>query len=329
MKREKVLLTGGAGFIGSHIAELLLANDYEVVIIDDLSTGVRENINDKTRFYHKNINDPGLKEIFLSEKPDYVCHQAAQVSVPSSIKNPQLDAQTNIMGLLNLLNLSYENRIKGFIFASSGGAVYGEAESLPITEDTPFNPIFPYGISKMISEYYLQFYYNFYNLRYIALRYGNVYGPRQNISGETGVIANFIEKMVKGNIPIINGDGESVRDYIYVKDVAKACLLSIKNVLELSKLKDKKEINRISYAFNIGTGVGVSVNQLYLLLQEIIKFSQKPTYGPHRMGDLRKNILDCKLAKQTLGWEPQYNLKEGLKATVEWFKLNEIYRNRL
>ncbi len=317
----KVMVTGGAGFIGSHVVDLLIDSGYELVVIDDLSSGKKKNINKKARFYHIDINDPSIKEIFIAEKPDYVCHQAAQISVSYSVRNPIIDARNNIMGLLNLLKYSLDNRIKGFIFASSGGTVYGESKSFPIAENAPLYPTSPYGISKMSSEYYLHFYNRTHNLRYISLRYGNVYGPRQNPSGEAGVIAIFIGKMLEGDIPIINGDGEYIRDYIYVKDVARACLLSIKNMLKLSEIKYQKKTDRTFNACNIGTGVGISVNQLYSYLQEIIDFNKEAIYGPRREGDLRKSILDCNLAEHILGWEAQYSLKKGLKETVEWFKM--------
>ena len=317
----KVIVTGGAGFIGSHVVDLLIDSGYELVVIDDLSSGKKKNINKKARFYHIDINDPDVKEIFNAEEPDYVCHQAAQISVSNSVRNPMLDAQKNIIGLLNLLKFSLDNRVKGFVFASSGGTVYGEGKSFPIAEDAPLCPASPYGISKMASEYYLHFYNQAHNLKYVSLRYGNVYGPRQDPSGEAGVIAIFIGQMLSGDIPVINGDGEYIRDYIYVKDVARACLLSIENVLELPGTKYQRKTERTFNACNIGTGVGISVNQLYSSLQEIMDFNKEATYGPPREGDLRKSILDCNLAKHVLGWKAQYNLKKGLKETVEWFKI--------
>ncbi|MBP8717904.1 MAG: NAD-dependent epimerase/dehydratase family protein [Candidatus Atribacteria bacterium] len=324
-KREKVLVTGGAGFIGSHIVDLLIMNGYELVIVDDLSRGKPENINSEAQFYQIDINDPELKKIFNLEKPDYICHQAAQISVSFSVKNPKLDAQSNIMGLLNLLELSLANKVKGFIFASSGGTIYGECTSFPIKEDSPLCPNSPYGISKMTSEYYLNFYYHTYQLNYISLRYGNVYGPRQDPYGEAGVIAIFINKMLNNETPIINGDGDYIRDYVFVKDVAEACLLSIENMLKLTKLRNDNRSKNVFNAFNIATGEGVSVNQLFSYLQKIIGFTKSANYGPPRPGDLRKSILDYQLAEQYLGWKPKYHLPVGLKETVEWFKLFKKY----
>jgi UDP-glucose 4-epimerase len=318
--REKVLVTGGAGFIGSHIVDLFVEKGYDVVVIDDLSGGKKENINNQANFYQLDINDPALKNIFKKEKPEYICHQAAQISVSYSVRYPKIDAQRNIMGLLNLLECAYDCHLKGIIFASSGGTVYGEPEVFPVSESYPFCPSSPYGIAKMSSEYYLEFYYHYHDLHYISLRYGNVYGPRQDPYGEAGVIAIFIQKMLHGDTPIINGDGEYIRDYVYVEDIAEACLLSIKNMLKLSKIRKNNGFKHSFNAFNIGTGKGISVNQLFTYLQGIIDFSVPAHYGPPRPGDLRKNVLDCRMAKEHLGWEARNDIKSGLVKTVEWFK---------
>ena len=338
-EKATVLITGGAGFIGSHIVDLLIINNYKVVIVDDLSFGREENINKKARFYKLDITDQkGLAEVFKQEKPDYVCHEAAQISVSFSVRDPLFDAQTNILGSLNLLQCCVSHQVKGIVFASSGGTIYGEPEHFPITEDYPFRPQSPYGISKVTVEYYLDFYQKNYHLPYVALRYGNVYGPRQDPYGEAGVIAIFIEKMLKGEIPTINGDGEYIRDYIYVEDVAQANLLALQNMVKLSKVvqeiekakakakeketetKTKPEIKL--NGFNLGTERGVSVNEIFYLLKEIIKFPHPAHYGPPRAGDLRKNILDCHLIKEVLGWQPQFGFSEGLEKTVNWFKEN-------
>ncbi len=328
-----VLITGGAGFIGSHIVDLFIENNYKVVIVDDLSSGREENINQKARFYKLNITDQkGLVEVFKQEKPDYICHEAAQISVSFSVRDPLFDAQTNILGSLNLLQCCLNHQVKGVIFASSGGTIYGEPEHFPITEDYPFSPQSPYGISKVAIEHYLDFYQKNYNLDYVSLRYGNVYGPRQDPHGEAGVIAIFIEKMLKGEIPTINGDGEYIRDYIYVEDVAQANLLALQNMVKLFKVVQEKE--KIAEAeteveaelklngFNLGTGRGVSVNEIFYLLKEIIKFPHPAHYGPPRAGDLRKNILDCHFIKDVLGWQPQFDFSAGLEKTVRWFKEN-------
>ena len=328
-KNEKttVLVTGGAGFIGSHIVDLLVKNNYEIVIVDDLSSGREENINQKARFYKLNITDQkGLTEVFEQEKPDYVCHEAAQISVSFSVRDPLFDAQTNILGSLNLLQCCINHQVKGIVFASSGGTIYGEPEIFPITEDFPFRPQSPYGISKVAVEHYLDFYQKNYNLPYVALRYGNVYGPRQDPYGEAGVIAIFIERMLKGEVPTINGDGEYIRDYIYVEDVAQANLLALQNMVKLSKAKAEAQVKagaEIKFnGFNLGTGRGISVNEIFSLLRENIKFPHPANYGPPREGDLRKNILDCRLINEVLGWQSKFDFSKGLEKTVHWFKEN-------
>ena len=339
-EKTTILVTGGAGFIGSHIVDLLIKNNHEVVIVDDLSSGREENINQNARFYRLNITDQkGLAEVFKKEKPDYVCHEAAQISVSFSVRDPIFDAQTNILGTLNLLQCCLLNQqVKGIVFASSGGTIYGEPAYFPITEDYPFRPQSPYGISKITVEHYLDFYQKNYNLNYISLRYGNVYGPRQDPYGEAGVIAIFIEKMLKGEIPTINGDGEYIRDYIYVEDIAQANLLALQNMVKLSKVVQEEEKEKIKEeekesdtetkpeiklnGFNLGTGRGVSVNEIFSLLKEIIKFPHPAYYGPPRAGDLRKNILNCRLISEVLGWQPQFDFSTGLEKTVNWFREN-------
>jgi len=323
--KKKVLVTGGAGFIASHIVDLLIENNYRVVVVDNLSSGRMENLNKKVKFYNLDItNQEGLAEMFKREKPDYVCHQAAQISVSLSVRDPFFDAQTNILGSLNLLQCCVNYQVQGIVFASSGGTIYGEPQQFPITEKYPFRPQSPYGISKVTVEHYLDFYRKNYNLPYVSLRYGNVYGSRQDPFGEAGVIAIFIQKMLKGEIPTINGDGEYIRDYIYVEDVARANLLALQNVLKLSKVIQGEEIEKEFKfnGFNLGVGRGTSVNELFSLLKEIIKFPHPANYGPPRAGDLRKNILDCHLIKEVLGWQPEVDLSAGLKKTVHWFKEN-------
>ena len=319
-KNKKILVTGGAGFIGSHIVDLCIDNGYQVVVLDNLSTGKKNNINPQAHFIPMDINDERLHQVFKAENPEYVCHQAAQISVSYSVKHPDIDAHQNITGILNVLKACHENKVKGVVFASSGGTVYGEPNNLPINENYAFAPGSPYGISKMSSEYYLDFYLRQYKMDYVTLRYANVYGPRQDPFGEAGVIAIFTQKMLNGEIPTINGDGEYIRDYVYVEDVARACLLGIKNMLKLSGLNSDLSNRKSQFnAFNIGTGLGFSVNQLYQYLKEILAFPNKAQYGPARPGDLRKSILDCQNAEKYLQWEPTVTFKEGLKKTVDWF----------
>ena len=320
---EKILITGGAGFIGSHIVDLCIENNYKVIVVDDFSTGKRENISQDTKFYKLSITDSKkLEKIFEQEKPDYVIHEAAQISVSLSVKEPIFDARTNIFGSLNLLQCCVKYGVKGIIFASSGGTVYGEPEHFPVTENHPLFPLSPYGISKVTIEYYLNFYKKNFNLNYIALRYGNVYGPRQDPYGEAGVIAIFIQKMIKENVPTINGDGEYIRDYVFVKDVAKANLRALKYLQKSSAIfpkkgKDKQvDLN----SFNLATGKGTSVNEIFKLLKKIIGFSGSANYGPARPGDLRKNILDCRMIKEIFNWCYKVELSDGLKETINWFK---------
>jgi len=323
--KEKVLVTGGAGFIGSHIVDLLIKNNYDVLVIDDLSSGRKENLHQGAKFYHLNItNIQELEKVFGLEKPDYMIHEAAQISVSLSVKEPLFDAQTNIFGSLNLLQCCVKYGVKGVVFASSGGTVYGEPEQFPVNEDYPLHPLSPYGISKVTVEHYLNFYQKNYQLEYTALRYGNVYGPRQDPYGEAGVIAIFIQKMLKGEKPTINGDGNYIRDYVYVKDVARANLLAIENIKKLGqdiaaidlRIDSKQALN----GFNLGTEKGTSVNGLFLILKNIIDPSLSANYGPDRPGDLRKNILNCQKIQNAFHWKPQIELSVGLKETVDWFR---------
>lgn len=299
----KILLTGGAGFIGSHVADLFLANGYEVVIVDDLSTGKKANLNSKATFYQLDICSPELADIFAKEKPDFINHHAAQINVRRSVTDPLLDAHINISGLLNVMECARHYPVKKIIFASSGGAIYGEAGELPTTEEYNPVPISPYGISKLASEYYLHYYYHLHHIPYVALRYGNVYGPRQDSQGEAGVIAIFTELMKANAQPLINGDGEQTRDYIYVADVAQANRQAL-------------EQNQIGI-FNIGTGQETSVNRLFDELKNIIGFTGQKKHGPAAPGDVSRSALSIKKAQQLLGWQPVTPLEAGLKKVYE------------
>lgn len=303
----KVLVTGGAGFIGSHIVDSLIGGGHQVVIVDDLSHGKRDNINNRAKFYRMDIRDTRLEEVFKEEKPDYVNHHAAQMDIRKSVADPQFDAQVNIVGTLNILENCRKYGVKKVIFASSGGAIYGEGNnSLPFGEESPVQPLSPYGVGKCTGEYYLHFYRETYGLDFTALRYGNVYGPRQDPEGEAGVIAIFIRAMLRDGSLTIFGDGEQLRDYVYVDDVVRANVLSL----------NKKEGN----VFNIGTARGASVNELFKNLAEITGFKGKPVYSPARAGELLKTYLNFNRAKVVLGWQPEMALEEGLKRTVEYFK---------
>ncbi|PLV56641.1 SDR family oxidoreductase [Thermotoga sp. SG1] len=303
-----VLVTGGAGFIGSHVVDRLIEKGYGVIVIDNLSSGKVQNLNRNALFYEQSIEDEEMMErIFSLHKPEYVFHLAAQASVSISVKEPTRDAKTNILGSLVLLEKSVKYGVKKFIFSSTGGAIYGENVKVFPTPETEIpHPISPYGIAKYSVEMYLDFFAREYGLKYTVLRYANVYGPRQDPHGEAGVVAIFTERMLKGEEVHIFGDGEYVRDYIYVDDVVEANLLAM-----------EKGDNDV---FNIGTGRGTTVNELFNMLKEITGYNREPVYKPPRKGDVRKSILDWTKAKEKLGWEPKVSLEEGLKFTVEYFR---------
>ena len=308
---DNIIVTGGAGFIGSNLVEKLLEMGKSVIIIDNLSTGKQENISHLLEkgalFYEHDITDiEMLKRIFMLHKPKIVFHLAAQASVSRSVREPDFDARVNIIGSLNLLNLSVEYGVEKFVFSSTGGAIYGDGVEVPTPETTCPNPISPYGIAKLSVEKYLEFFGKEKGLRYTSLRYGNVYGPRQDPYGEAGVVAIFTERMLKDEEVVINGDGEYVRDYVYVSDVVEANILAME--------KGDGEV------INIGTSRGTTVNELFGMLKEITGYSKDPVYGPPRPGDLRKSVLDISRAREVLGWEPKVKLEDGLRMTVEWFK---------
>jgi UDP-glucose 4-epimerase len=311
----QVLVTGGAGFIGSNVVDALIENGFEVIVVDNLSSGRRENVNPGADFRHLDICSPDLTAVFTLKKIDYVIHHAAQIDVRKSVDDPRYDARINIDGLLNLLENCRRHAIKGFIFASSGGAIYGEPATLPVDENTPKSPLSPYAVSKLTAENYLYYYYRIQGLPYIALRYGNVYGPRQSASGEAGVIAIFTGKMLAGETATIFGDGEQMRDYVYVGDVARANLLAMNNIRNLpsaGSLNDR--------GFNIATAKGTTVNEIFRRLQGITGYNGKAGYAAERKGELRKIFLDVRKAARELNWKPSITLAEGLKKTVEYWQ---------
>lgn len=306
----KILVTGGAGFIGSHVVDTFLADGYEVVVVDDLSTGRRSNLNPAATFYQVDIRDPGLAEIFEKEQPDIVDHHAAQMDVRRSVDDPLFDADVNVLGSIKLIELARKHNVKLFIYISTGGAVYGEPEYLPCDEAHPVNPICPYGASKHTVEHYLFMYQENYDLDYVVLRYPNVYGPRQDPHGEAGVVAIFSGQMLNGEQVVINGDGEQERDFVYVEDCAKANLLSVKT--------DNK--NTI---FNIGYGQGNTINEIYSNLKKITDYKLSAIHGPEKVGETRKIYLDASKARQELGWTPSIGLEEGLRQTADYFRMAE------
>ena len=303
----KVLVTGGAGFIGSHIVDRLLNEGYEVVIIDDLSSGVEKNINKNAKFYRLDIKNPNLESVFKNERPDYINHLAAQKDVRVSVSDPVYDAGINVLGTINILQNCVKYGVKKIVFASTGGAIYGEQDFFPAPETHPARPISPYGITKLCAEHYMFYYKAIHGLDYASLRYSNVYGPRQDPHGEAGVVAIFIQKMLNGSQPLINGDGEQTRDFVYVEDVANASILAIR-----SKTSDS--------IFNIGTGVETSINRVFNYLRDIIDPSIDEIHGPSKQGEQRRSVIECSKAKNILHWEPKVSLANGLKKTCEYFK---------
>jgi UDP-glucose 4-epimerase len=303
----KILVTGGAGFIGSNLADALVEKGFEVVIVDNLSTGFKEFLPPQAKFYLNDICDrQALQSIFSREKPSFVFHLAAQIDVRKSVEDPAFDANCNILGSLNLIDQALVHNVSRFIYISTGGAIYGEPQFLPVTEDHPINPLCNYGVSKHAVEHYLYQYQKNFDLKYTVLRLPNVYGPRQNPLGEAGVNAIFIHKMLEGQTPTIFGDGQQLRDYVYVSDIVSACLCAL-----------ERGDNQI---FNIGCGTGTSVNEIYRSLQQIIGFAGAPIYAPPRKGEVYKIYLDASKANRIMNWAPQVPFYEGLVKTVEWHK---------
>lgn len=314
----RVLITGGAGFIGSHIVDALLAGGNECAVIDDLSSGSPANVAEGVPLYQVDIRErSAIDRVFDEYRPGAVCHQAAQMSVSRSVREPVFDAEVNALGLLNTLAAAQRTGVKQFVFASSGGVLYGDVTT-PADEEHAADPISPYGITKWVGERYLQFYAREHGLICTALRYANVYGPRQNPHGEAGVVAIFCKKMLAGESPTINGDGKYVRDYVYGPDVAQA------NALALGRTDGP-----LFAAFNIGTSVPTDVNQLAGALRERCQRILQgrgsdveipaPQYGPARAGDLRSSLVSADKAQRELGWAPKVALGEGLRQTAEWF----------
>ena len=300
-----VLVTGGAGFIGSHIVDKLINEGLDVVVVDNLSTGKLENLNDKAKFYNLDITSEQLSNIFEKEKIDVVIHQAAQIDVQKSLQDPVYDSKVNINGTVNLLECCRKYNVRKVIYASSA-AVYGKPNYLPIDEKHPIQPMSFYGISKFTPKSYLKIYKELYGLDYTILRYSNIYGPRQDSKGEGGVIAIFIDKLLNEQIPIIFGDGEQTRDFLYVEDVAEANFQAI--------FKGDGEV------LNISTNTRISINQLYTELTKILQLDFKPVYREARPGDILHSSLNNKKAIQTLNWQPKYTFSEGLLKTVSYYK---------
>lgn len=302
----KFLVTGGAGFIASHIADRLIEEGHKVVVIDDLSFGSKENINPRATFYHMDIRDKDLKDVFKKEKPDIVNHHAAQVNLRKSVENPLFDAEVNILGSINLLECSIKYGVKKFIYSSSGGAIYGEPASLPVKETHEIKPLSQYGINKHTVEHYLYIYYVNHQLHYTTLRYPNIYGPRQNPHGEAGVVAIFSEQMISGEQPTIFGDGSKTRDYLYVSDVVDA------NILVIDQGDNK--------AYNLGWGLQVTDYKIFQTVRDAVGCSIEPIYGQKRPGEIDRISLDCGRIRKELGWQPKVPLGEGVANAVEFYR---------
>lgn len=302
----KILVTGGAGFIGSNVADRYIADGHDVVVVDDLSSGHKSNVNPLAKFYKMGIESKKLPDIFEKEKPDIVNHHAAQINVRKSVKDPAFDAGVNIIGSLKLFQECAQHNVKKIIFASSGGTIYGEQNNFPAKETHPINPISPYGIAKLSIEMYLSFYAVTHGINYTILRYANVYGPRQNPLGEAGVAAIFIDAMLKNKPVTINGDGAQTRDYVYIEDVVEA--------------NTKSLYNGDCGMFNIGTGIETDVNTLAEKLKNLTNYKSAFKYGPSIPGEQKRSALDTAKAKKDIGWNPLVYLDEGISRTVDWFK---------
>jgi UDP-glucose 4-epimerase len=308
----KIVVTGGAGFIGSHVVDLYVARGHEVLVIDNLASGKRENLNPRARFLELDIRDPETAALIRRERPDVVNHHAAQMDVRKSVADPVFDAETNVLGTLALLQAARDAGTKKFLFVSSGGAVYGEQQTFPAPESHPTWPVSPYGVSKRAGELYAHFFMVEYGLPFVALRYGNVYGPRQDPHGEAGVVAIFSGRMLRGEPVTVNGDGLQTRDYVFVGDVARMSALALET--------------EATGPVNVGTGVETDVNTLAALLLEVTQSRSPVRHGPAKAGEQRRSVLDVRRAGEVFGWRPEMSLRDGFARTVEFFRSNASRR---
>lgn len=302
----KVLVTGGAGFIGSHLVDRLVQEGHEVIIVDNLVTGKRRNINRAARFYKLDIQSWRLERVFRNERPNVVMHLAAQMDVRKSVEDPMFDAQVNILGTLNVLQQAVKHGVRKVVFSSSGGAIYGEQEIYPAPESHVTRPLSPYGLSKLCGEQYLSYYQRSSGLQVVSLRYANVYGPRQDPEGEAGVVAIFIQKMLNNEQAVINGNGRQTRDFVFVEDVVEANLAVMGQETQGT--------------YNVGTGVETSVNDLFRILIQHTGSTCKEVHGPAKKGEQARSVIDNTRIRHELSWEPKADLTEGLKKTVEYFR---------
>lgn len=315
----RILVTGGAGFIGSHIVDAYIEAGHEVAVVDSLETGSRTHVNHAARFYELDILDPSLEAIVARERPAVLNHHAAQASISRSVADPVHDARVNILGSVRLLELARRNGIPNVIFASSGGAVYGHQQYYPADEDHPLAPVNAYGIAKLTVEKYLEYYRETHQIRSVSLRYSNVYGPRQNPHGEAGVVAIFIGAIGQGRRPIIYGDGHQTRDFVHVRDVVRSNLLALGLLLQ-----GGNALISTSGAFNIGTGRETSVLEIFQVLVSILDGDDQCEFERPREGEIRRSVLDCGRAERTLNWKPTLSLEEGLRETAAWFLAHNI-----
>lgn len=302
----KVMVTGGAGFIGSHLVDRLIQEGHEAVVVDNLSTGKRKHVNRAARFYKLDVQSPRLERVFRKERPSVLMHLAAQMDIRRSVEDPIFDAQSNILGTINVLEQAVRHGSRKVVFASSGGAIYGEQEVFPAPESHPTRPLSPYGISKLAGEFYLAYYQQYTGIQYVSLRYSNVYGPRQDPHGEAGVVAIFTQKMLSGEQPIVNGTGRQTRDFVFVEDVVDAHLAVMG--------KD------VQGCYNVGVGEETSINELFGMLTDLTKSGSKQVHGPAKKGEQARSVVDSTKLRQELGWEPRTPLSEGLSRTVEFFR---------
>jgi UDP-glucose 4-epimerase len=302
----KVLVTGGAGFIGSHIVDALIEMGNEVVVVDNLTNGKVENIHPKARFYKMDIRDKGLEDLFSLEKPELVSHHAAQANVRRSVEDPMLDADVNILGSIWLMELSVKYGVRKIIYSSSGGAIYGEPKYLPVDENHPIEPLSHYGVSKHTVEHYISLYGKLYGIPFTILRYPNVYGPRQDPRGEAGVVAIFSETMLRGERPTIFGDGTKTRDYVHVRDIVKANLICLER--------------GDGGIFNLGWGEEVSDQRIFELVRDAVGVDLDPIYSSKRPGEVDRICLDARKAGEILGWKPTIRLEDGISETVEFYR---------
>jgi UDP-glucose 4-epimerase len=302
----KVLVTGGAGFIGSHLVDRLVLEGHEAIVVDNLVTGKRRNLNRAARFYKMDVQSWRLERVFRNERPNVVMHLAAQMDVRKSVEDPMFDAQVNVLGTLNVLQQAVKHGVRKVIFSSSGGAIYGEQETYPAPETHVLKPLSPYGLSKLCGEQYLSYFQRVSGLQAVSLRYANVYGPRQDPEGEAGVVAIFIQKMLNNEQPVINGNGRQTRDFVFVDDVVEANLALMGQETQGT--------------YNVGTGVETSINDLFRILVQHTGSTCKEIHGPAKKGEQARSVIDSMKLRQEVSWEPKADLSDGLKKTVEYFR---------